>query len=129
MSYIEDFAGAGLAIAQLYAGAREALPEGGARDALDRIVSSTVPPERVSELFELGYAMREHLSAGQRADIADIGRFAWMNGFWGLGENNRGSRMETVLRGGKLPSGFEAPEVSAKYADLDSTPAPAPSEA
>lgn len=128
MTNIEDFAGASLVITRLYAEVRAALPSDKAREALDRIVSAPVLPERVSEFFELGYAVRESLSASQRAEIADVGRFAWMHGFWGLGENNRGSRMETLLRGGNLPASVDAPEISAKYVDLDDAPASVPGE-
>lgn len=114
MAIPNDFVQASLIIVQSYARLRSAVAAD-AQPALDTIVGSVVPPERVSEFFEFGYAHRESLSPELREAVADVGHFAWTNGFWGLGVDGRGAAMETLLRGGNLAAGATAPEPSSKY--------------
>lgn len=115
MAIPNDFVQANLIIIQSYAALRAAVAAS-AHAALDTIVGSVVPPERVSEFFEFGYAHREDLTPELREAVADVGHFAWINGFWGLGADGRGSNMETLLRGQDLPEGVDAPAPSGKYA-------------
>lgn len=118
MSVAQDFSQASLIIAQTYVEVRASVPVS-AQTAIDAIVGTVVMPERVSEFFEFGYAHRDDLSAELRERVADVGHFAWVNGFWGLGIDGRGSKMETVLRGKDLPKGVDAPAPSGKYGAND----------
>lgn len=76
---------------------------------LNTILAGTVPPERVSHFFEFGYARRATLPSATLPAFADVGNFAWSYGFYGLGQNNRGLYMETLLRGDALPVGAIEP--------------------
>ena len=117
MAVAADFAQANLIMAQTYPALITAL--GGDEDALaqlNAVFGAVVLPEKISEFFEFTYARRADLPAVIKEAGADVGHFAWLNGFWGLGENGRGSRMERVLRGQSLSKGEEVPEPSAKYA-------------
>lgn len=114
MSQVNDFASAKVKITQSYAALLEALP--GSHSAINGIIGSAVPPEQVSEFFELCYAYRDDLPGDLLEAAADVGHFAWINGFWGLGVDSRGLKMETILRGGSLPTGTDEPAPSGKYA-------------
>ena len=117
MAQITDFAAAKILITQNYAALLAALPS--KVDQINAIVGSAVPPEQVSEFFEFCYANRAELPAPILVAAADVGNFAWVNGFWGLGIDGRGSKMETVLRGKDLPKGVDAPAPSGKYGAND----------
>lgn len=121
MSIPTDFAAANLAILEAYAPLvwllKQDHPE--ALDQLTPIVAGSVPPERVSEFFEFAYAYRDLLNDELRGVAADIGNFAWTNGFWGLGVDQRGALMEKVLRGQDLPEGATEPGISAKYVRVE----------
>ncbi len=93
-----------------------AVAQPGAFEQLTAIMTGVIPPERVSEFAEWGYAKRDLLDAPAKEAVADVCAFATMNGFYGLGENQRGMRIETMLRHGELPEGVEAPEPATKYA-------------
>lgn len=93
---ITSFTEANLAIASAYADLKAALPE--SSDDIDAIVSAVVPPEKVSNFFEFAYAKGQSLPAALRSVAADVGDFAWANGFYGLGENGRGMKMAAALR-------------------------------
>lgn len=82
---------------------------------LTAIMAGVIPPERVSEFFEFGYAKADLLDSAAKEAFADVGAFATVNGFYGLGQNGRGMAMERILRGQDLPEGVEAPEPSSKY--------------
>jgi len=84
-------------------------------DQLTAILSGVIPPERVSEFAEFGYAKADLLDAAAKEAFADVCAFATMNGFYGLGADGRGMAMERILRGQDLPEGVEAPEPSSKY--------------
>lgn len=93
---------------------------------LTAIMAGVVPPERVSEFFEFGYAKADLLDSAAKEAFADVGAFATVNGFYGLGQNGRGMAMERILRGEPLPDGVEPPEPSTKYAPPTIAPAPIP---
>lgn len=117
MAVASDFGQANLIMAQAYpqlvaalAGNVEAMEQANA------IFGAVVLPEKVSQFFEFTYANRDALPQDIKTAAADVGNFAWVNGFWGLGEGGRGSRMERLLRGQALGKNEEVPEPSVKYA-------------
>lgn len=87
-------------------------------EQLTGILAGSVPPERVSQFFEFGYARRDDLPAELLPAFADVGNFAWTLGFYGLSVDSRGALMETLLRGLDLPEGATAPEPSAAFAPV-----------
>lgn len=93
-----------------------------ALDQLTGILSSVIPPERVAEFAEFGYAKADLLDAAAKEAFADVCAFATANGFYGLGQDGRGMAIERLLRGKPLAKGIEPPVPSVKYA---SSPAPA----
>lgn len=82
---------------------------------LTGILAGSVPPEKVSQFFEFGYARRAAVPAEQLSVFADVGNFAWSMGFYGLGVDSRGALMEMVLRGDDLPIGVSEPVALAAY--------------
>ncbi len=99
MTVIADLPSANLAIAKAYPALVAALPDAADQQLLDRIVSMVVLPEKLSALFEFGYARADLLPAELKALVADVGSYATLNGFHGLGDDNRGAGMQMVLRG------------------------------
>lgn len=87
-----------------------------ALDQLAAIMCGLIPPERVSQFFEFGYARRKDLPAELLPAFADVGKFAWTLGFYGLSVDSRGALMETLLRGLDLPEDATAPEPSPAFA-------------
>lgn len=122
MTIPSDFVEANRIMLQSYSSlaAADALPPAKLAQ-LETILSGLVPPERVSEFFEFGYANRAQLDGAARSAFADIGNFAWMNGWWGLAADSRGLRMEALLRGVALPDGVTEPEPSSKYVQVEPT--------
>lgn len=117
MAVASDFGQANLIMAQAYPQLVTALDgDTEAMEQVNAIFGAVVLPEKVSQFFEFAYAYREILPQEIKTAAADVGNFAWVNGFWGLGEGGRGSRMERLLRGQALGKNEEAPEPSAKYA-------------
>lgn len=117
MPVVNDFGQANLIMAQAFPALITALAANSAAiEQVNTIFGTVVLPEKVSEFFEFAYANRETLPQDIKTAAADVGNFAWVNGFWGLGEGGRGSRMERLLRGQALGKNEEAPEPSAKYA-------------
>lgn len=128
MTVCTNFAEAMLAIIQVYPTMRGQLPEARQTD-FDTIVSSVIPPEKVSLFFELAYATRDSLDTATKTAAADVGNFAWINGFWGLAADDRGLLMEMTLRGATLPKGTTAPEPMANYVEAPAVPVdPMPAE-
>lgn len=122
MAVATDFAQANLIMAQAFPALLAAFADDETKVAqVNAIYGTVILPEKVSEFFEFIYANQEDLPAAVKEAGADVGNFAWVNGFWGLGQDGRGSRMERVLRGQTLTKSEEVPEPSAKYG------APAPS--
>ncbi len=113
-----DFVSANSRMLEAYAALAPTLAatEPAAFGQLTTIMAGVIPPERVSEFAEWGYAKRDLLDAPAKEAVADVCAFATMNGFYGLGENQRGARIEAMLRQGSLPKGTEAPEPSNKFA-------------
>lgn len=105
---------ANLSIAQLYAPVRAKLPEE-FQPIFDKVVSSVIIPEKIALFFEIGYAQAAALDDTLKNAVADVGNFAWQNGWYMLGANNRGMLMEKVLRGDPLPSGATAPVPMPEY--------------
>ena len=116
MPMITDLPAAMLAVTKAYAPMAACLTEEADLQALDRIAAMLVAPEKVSMFFELGHARSDMLSAELRAVVADLGRYATMNSFYGLAAESRGQLMEMVLRGEALPKGAEPPAIAAAYA-------------
>lgn len=119
-----DFIGANTLMLNTYAALAVQLTGSEGEEALAQltaIMAGVVPPERVSEFFEFGYAKADLLDASAKEAFADVGAFATINGFWGLGANGRGMAMEQILRGEALPEGVEAPQPSPKYAPPPAT--------
>ena len=117
MAQVTDFAQANLIMAQAFPALISALASNAeAMEQVNTIFGTVILPEKVSEFFEFAYANRETLPQDIKTAAADVGNFAWVNGFWGLGEGGRGSRMERLLRGQALGKNEEVPEPSAKYA-------------
>lgn len=117
MAVATDFAQANLIMAQAFPALLTAFADDETKVAqVNAIYGTVILPEKVSEFFELIYANQEDLPAAVKEAGADVGNFAWVNGFWGLGQDGRGSRMERVLRGQALGKNQVAPEPSAKYA-------------
>lgn len=84
-------------------------------EKLTGILAGSVPPEKISQFFEFGYARRDALPAEVLPAFADVGQFAWTMGFYGLGVDNRGALMEALLRGQALPEGASAPVPNAAF--------------
>jgi len=117
MPQVTDFAQANLIMAQAFPALLTAFADDETKAAqVNAIYGTVILPEKVSEFFEFAYANRETLHAAVKEAAADAGNFAWVNGFWGLGQDGRGSRMERLLRGQALSKNEEVPEPSAKYA-------------
>lgn len=117
MPVANDFGQANLIMAQAFPALISALASNAeAMEQVNAIFGTVILPEKVSEFFEFAYANRETLPQDIKSAAADVGNFAWVNGFWGLGEGGRGSRMERLLRGQALGKNEEVPEPSAKYA-------------
>ena len=95
---INTFAEANIAIATHYLAIRDLLPEE-AKANLDEVVGNPVLPGKVSGFLELGYKHRNVLTQAQKLVVAEVGQFAYANGFYGLGENARGYKMVSVLNG------------------------------
>lgn len=116
MAVATDFAQANLIMAQAFPALLTAFADDETKAAqVNAIYGTVILPEKVSEFFEFAYANRETLPQEIKTAAADVGNFAWVNGFWGLGEGGRGSRMERLLRGQTLTKSEEVPEPSAKY--------------
>jgi len=116
MPQVTDFAQANLIMAQAFPTLITSFPDDETKVAqVNAIYGTVILPEKVSEFFEFAYANRETLPQEIKTAAADVGNFAWVNGFWGLGEGGRGSRMERLLRGQTLTKSEEAPEPSGKY--------------
>lgn len=88
---------ANLIITQQYAAMRPLL-KAEAQQHLDAVVSSPVPPEKVSHFLELAYANGAALPKAVRDAAAEVGDIAWQNGFYGLGVDQRGQKMCAALR-------------------------------
>lgn len=117
MTVASDFGQANLIMAQAFPALISALASNAeAMEQVNAIFGTVILPEKVSEFFEFAYANRETLPQDIKTAAADVGNFAWVNGFWGLGQDGRGSRMERLLRGQALGKNEEVPEPSAKYA-------------
>jgi len=119
MTVPNDFVQANTMMLQAYAALISMVETEAEQDLADRLTSilaGVVPPERVSQFFEFGYARRAEIPAGLLSAFADVGNFAWTMGFYGLGQDSRGALMETLLRGQDLPEGAAAPEPLAAFA-------------
>ncbi|MBX9728366.1 MAG: hypothetical protein K2X31_05610 [Sphingopyxis sp.] len=126
MTNINDFSAANLAIMQAYPAVLTAL--GNDADGVTRfneIASAVVQPERVSQFFEFVYARHESMPDGVKEAAADVGKFAWSAGFYGLGVDRRGELMERVLRGKSLSGNATAPAAVERYRAMsESVPLP-----
>lgn len=114
-----DFVQANTVMLTAYMALAPQLSGGANQDKLTQltgIIAGVIAPERVSEFFEFGYANADLLDAATKEAFADVGAFATVNGFYGLGQDGRGRAMELILRGNPLPKGMTEPTPSAKYA-------------
>ena len=120
-----DFNAAFRVIAASFAAMESAVTDAAQRSQIDRIATSpdVCPPEKVAMFFEWAYGNRAALSADQRAAAADVGNYAWTNGFYGLGVANRGQLIEQELRG-LLPAGATAPDPLPQFVPTAAAPAP-----
>lgn len=117
---INDFSAANLAIMQAYPAVIDALGDDAeAVQQFNAVASAVVQPERVSQFFEFIFARHETMPAAVKAAAADVGHFASINRFYGLGVDRRGELMERVLRGGSIPSGVSAPAPIERYQPAD----------
>ena len=90
MAVASDFGQANLIMAQAYPQLVTALDgDTEAMEQVNAIFGAVVLPEKVSQFFEFAYAYREILPQEIKTAAADVGNFAWVNGFWGLGEGGR----------------------------------------
>lgn len=110
---VTSFSDATGLIFDVYAEASAAFEAIDMSDKFREVVTATVQPEKVSQFLELCYACRDDLPASVKAAAADIGTFAAANSFYGLGEDQRGTKMVSILRGGSVE---DAPEPSARFA-------------
>lgn len=99
---IEDFPAANQAInTWLMSGDANALPDE-LKGKLNTVLATPVMPQRVSQFPELVYANAGDFSADAKALAADLCDFATSYGFYGLGEELRGTKISAVLRGGEV---------------------------
>lgn len=96
---IDNFSAANSALSNLmmmgkFAGLPDALSE-----KLMSVVNSPIQPEKVANFLEVVYANADEFNDDVKAVAIDIGNFALGYGFFGLGENQRGSKMIAVLNG------------------------------
>ena len=128
MSIPNDFVQANTVMLTAYMALAPQLSGGANQDKLTQltgIIAGVIAPERVSEFFEFGYANADLLDAATKEAFADVGAFATVNGFYGLGQDGRGRAMELILRGKPLPKGMTAPTPSPKYAAPTQAASPA----
>jgi hypothetical protein len=109
---IEDFPSANQAInTWLMSGDTASLTEE-VRAHANQVLSTPVMPQRVSQFPELVYANADAFSPAARSLAADLCDFASSLGFFGLGDDLRGTRISAVLRGAELD---EAPAPKPEY--------------
>ena len=63
------------------------------------VLATPVMPERVSQFAEVIYANQDDCSASAPSLAADLCDFATGLGFYGLGEDQRGTKISAILRG------------------------------
>lgn len=95
---IDTISQARSAMVQFYASHGATLPE---RVAASLIASTSidVAPQALYEFVEAVYANKDDFTADQLLEAADIVKFTKDNGWYGLRENMRGDKMESIFRG------------------------------
>lgn len=121
---IASFSDANVAISGAYLAVRDAVaPE--LQAALDSVIGSPVPPERVSHFLEFAYANGGSLDLATRQTAANIGRFAAQNGFYGLGVDQRGLKMCQALERTTFSYGAADPTPDSRFVAPEPAPEPA----
>lgn len=108
---IKNFEEANVAINDVYATTRDGLREE-LRDKLSKVISTAIMPEKVSHFAEIVYANQADFSTEIKAVAAEVCDFATSYGFYGLGEDDRGIGISTILNGGTLT---EEPEPKSEF--------------
>lgn len=115
---VQSFSDANVQIMQAYGAAASAAPDPA---ILDGVVGTPIAPELVSQFLEYVYANRAAMPPSVVAAAIDVGNFATANGFYGLGDDQRGFKMIKVLKGQTVTG---APDPKAQYVAAPAEPTP-----
>lgn len=121
---VTSFADADQLILTTYAAAAAAFTTLDKLELYQSVVTATTHPEKVSQFLELCYAQREHLPQNVLDAAADVGAFATTMGFYGLGQDERGIKMVSALRGEEVQDLPEPVERFVSTPPVDEAPEP-----
>ena len=98
------------AILSVYVSASAHFTGGQNEDSFNRVMTTPVYPEKLSQFFELCYAERESIPTDVKEAAINVGRFATILGFYELGIDGRGFLMAQAME-----TGGDGPEPLSAY--------------